>query len=105
MQPFAITPSICYNTAAIPTKNDINDIVNILTTKTNFNYIHTLITTMIKNKGYSLLIILKEIILILIEKDNMINIIADLSDLENILTCSTFDDIYISAFISIFMKQ
>ena len=105
MQPFVIDSTICYYTAAIPTKNDINDIVNILTTKNDFNNIHMLITNIIKNKGYSLLIILKEIILVLIEKDNMINIIADLSDLENILTCSTFDDIYISAFISIFIKQ
>jgi replication factor C subunit 3/5 len=105
MQPFVIDSKICYYTAAIPTKNDINDIVNILTTKNDFNNIHMLITNIIKNKGYSLLIILKEIILVLIEKDNMINIIADLSDLENILTCSTFDDIYISAFISIFIKQ
>jgi hypothetical protein len=63
------------------------------------------LTEIIKNNGYSLSIILKEIALVIINKPSISKVISEIADLENILTCSTFDDIYISSLISIFMKN
>jgi hypothetical protein len=61
----------------------------------------------IKNESYSLSIILKEIINIIISFDNLDNyplIISELADLENMVSKSTFDDIYLTGLIAIFKK-
>lgn len=103
MQTQLITKDLCYYIAGIPTKEEVNAIVNLLIKK-DFNYSYDKITEIIKNNGYSLSIILKEIALVVINKPSISKVISEIADLENILTCSTFDDIYISSLISIFMK-
>ena len=60
------------------------------------------------NQGYSLSILLKEMILEIIDHPDlykMTKIIIELAELENMVTKSTFEYIYISAFISIFKKN
>jgi len=104
MQAQPITKELCYYIAGIPTKEEINIIVDLLMKK-DFNYSYNKITEIIKNNGYSLSIILKEIALVIINKPSISKVISEIADLENILTCSTFDDIYISSLISIFMKN
>jgi hypothetical protein len=64
----------------------------------------------IKIKSYSLSIFLKELIIeILNDSFNILEklpkIISELSDLENMVTKSTFTDIYISALIGIFKQD
>ena len=106
MQNIPITSDICYFTAGVPNMEEINNIITILMKDNiNFKESYLMINDIIRTKGYSLSIILKEITPKLFEQDNIIKIISELSDLENILTCSTFDDIYISAFISIFISN
>jgi replication factor C subunit 3/5 len=104
MQSQTITKELCYYIAGIPTKEEVNIIVDLLMKK-DFNYSYNKITEIIKNNGYSLSIILKEIALVIINKPSISKVISEIADLENILTCSTFDDIYISSLISIFMKN
>ena len=59
-------------------------------------------------KGYSLGIILKELTILLIKNNDKFNqkifaeIYTNMSDLETKVSQSTFDDIYISALVSIF---
>jgi hypothetical protein len=64
---------------------------------------------MIKDQGYSLSTVLKELVLKIINSDkilaDMVHIMSDLSDLENMVTKSTFGDVYISALIGIFKKK
>ena len=74
----------------------------------NFNDTYIIICKMIKEQGYSLSTVLKELVLMIISDDiileNMAQIISDLSDLENMVTKSTFGDIYITALVGIFKK-
>jgi hypothetical protein len=80
--------------------------IDILSNKDlNFIQVYKQITQIIKNNNYSLHNILKGLILVLIKKNNIVAIVADLSNLENIITNSTFDDIYISLLVSIFRKN
>jgi replication factor C subunit 3/5 len=104
LQTQVITKDLCYFIAGIPMKEELETIIDLLL-QTDFNYTFDKITQIIKNNGYSLSIILKEITLLIINKPNMYQVISEIADLENILTCSTFDDIYISSLISIFMKR
>jgi replication factor C subunit 3/5 len=108
MQTFNITEQLCYDTAGVPSLSDINFIVNTLIDKNiNFSNTYDLIMDKIKKESYSLSIILKEIINIILSFDDLNNyplIISDLSDLENMVSKSTFDDIYITGLISIFKK-
>ena len=101
-----ITKNICYEIAGLPNNEHINDIfTNLTNNKLNFNDIYNIINNIIKNNGYSLDIILKEItLLILIDKNykNKAQLLSDLADLENKLTKSVFNDIYISTLIAIF---
>lgn len=102
-----ITPNICYETAGIPTNNEIKYILSILYDNNyDFNSSYTIINNIIKNEGYSLLIILNEIILEITNDINKLSpkIISDLANLENMVSKSTFIDIYISAMIGIFKK-
>jgi replication factor C subunit 3/5 len=108
MQSFKISEQLCYDTAGVPSIKDINFIVNTLINKNiNFSDSNTLIMNKIKNESYSLSIILKEIINIIISFDNLDNyplIISELADLENMVSKSTFDDIYLTGLIAIFKK-
>jgi replication factor C subunit 3/5 len=111
MKTINITEDIAYESAGLPSSEDIKKILNILYDD-NINFIDSYkeLNDIIKNNGYSLAIILKEItnkIIIDISLFDIVNvsqIFSDLSDLENKISKSTFDDIYISSFISIFKK-
>ena len=104
MKSLHITENLCYEITGIPTPHVINyiydNLININIFSNNYNNINDII----KNNGYPLDIILKEIILKII-KDNKINnaqLLSDLSDLENKISKSVFNDIYISNLIAIF---
>lgn len=103
-----ITTQLCYDTAGIPSNNDIKYILDLLKNKNiNFNDTYDCINNKIKGQGYSLSIILKEIInelLLNLNDLNMPIIISELSDLENMVAKSTFGDIYITSLICIFKK-
>jgi replication factor C subunit 3/5 len=107
-----VTPNICYEFAGLPNKTNINLIYLYLTDNNiNFSDTNNKLIEIIKNNGYSLSIILKEIILILLENLNEKNnksfayILSDLADLENKIAKSTFNDIYISSLVSIFKNN
>jgi replication factor C subunit 3/5 len=104
-----VTSEICYESAGLPPKKDIDTIYEYLTSnKYNFETSFTKIINIIKNNGYSLGIILKEITIKILsnsqnfDNKNISELFSNLSDLENKVAKSTFDDIYISSFISIF---
>ena len=101
-----INKNICYETASLPSNTDINYIfTNLISDELKFYDIYTNINNMIKINGFSLDIILKEITLIILnDKDfkNKAQILSDLADLENKITKSVFNDIYISTMIAIF---
>ena len=102
-----ITEYLCYDTAGVPNNKEINEILSILMNKQiMFKDAWSQIWLLIKNNGWSLSIILKELILEMIDKldNSMINYISELSDLENAVSKSTFGDIYITNLIAIFKK-
>jgi replication factor C subunit 3/5 len=110
-----ISSIFCFETAGIPTNNEIELILNYLTrihldtkNKIDFNDIYNDINLLIKNNGYSLDVILKELTLKILNIksiNNKAQILSDLADLENKITKSIFTDIYISALISIFINK
>jgi replication factor C subunit 3/5 len=106
MQNSHITEEICYSVMGTITNSNLNYIIDILSDKKlNFIQVYNQINKIIKTNDYSLHNILKGLIPILINKNNIISIIAELSNLENIITSSTFDDIYISLLVSIFRNN
>jgi len=106
MQNNHITEDLCYNVMGNITIDKLNKMINIMTcTNLTFIQVYNKIMHIIKSNNYSLHNILKSLIVILIKKDNIISIVAELSNLENIITISTFDDIYISLLVSIFRKN
>ena len=110
MQSTIITSEICYEIAGTPTNHEINEILSVLyNNNINFNIAYDIIKNIIIKNGYSLLILLKELILIIINDSNILikscKFISELSDLENMVSKSTFSDIYISYLIAIFKKN
>jgi replication factor C subunit 3/5 len=104
-----ITVKLCYETAGIPSNEEIKQIINVLKdSNIKFNDCYKTINELIKQQGYSLSIVLKELIIEIINNELSMNkiaqIISDLSDLENMVTKSTFGDIYITALIGLFKK-
>lgn len=107
MQTNFITIQLCWETAGVPSNEETKHIFNILYNKNiNFDQAYHTIYKFIKNQGFSLSIVLKELIIEIINNESiLINsyyIISDLSDLENMVTKSTFGDIYITSLIGIF---
>lgn len=104
-----ITTQLCYDTAGIPSHEDIKSILDMLNNKDiDFNETYKYVNHKIKSQGYSLSIILKELInelLLDLDNVNMPTIISELSDLENMVAKSTFGDIYITSLICIFKKK
>jgi replication factor C subunit 3/5 len=101
-----IDDNICYETAGIPTNNEINLIYNLLTNNNNINDIYNEINKIIKFNGYSLDIILQYLTIEILKDKNIknkANILSELADLENKITKTIFIDIYISTLISIFI--
>jgi len=109
MQTDLITDTICYETAGVPSNSEIKEIISILYNKDyDFNYSYNIIIPIIKNQGYSLSIVLRELIIELLNQPlsiKMPQILSDLSDLENQVSKSTFGDIYITSLIGIFKKN
>jgi replication factor C subunit 3/5 len=104
-----ITESMCYEISGLPTKDNIDYIYNFLNNiNLNFNEKFDNLNNIIKNNGYSLDIVLKELTLKILDDKNIITkykikILSDLSDLENKITKSIFTDIYTSSLIAIFI--
>jgi replication factor C subunit 3/5 len=104
-----ITMMKCYDTAGIPSSEEVDRIITTLTDNTiQFNKAYNEIHKIIQMQGYSLSIVLKEIVLKILSNDNLLKdmaqIISDLSDLENMVTKSTFGDVYITSLVGIFKK-
>lgn len=102
-----ININICYETAGLPTYQDITSIYSFLTCNSKFIDTYTELNNIIKNNGYSLGIVLKELTLIIIDSEiiKKAEILSELADLENKITKSIFADIYVSALIAIFKKN
>ena len=105
-----LSVSLCYDTAGIPSNQEVDKILStLINSNIEFNEANTIIVGMIKNQGYSLSIVLKEIVLKILLDENILKdmpqILSDLSDLENMVTKSTFGDIYITALVGIFKKN
>lgn len=104
-----ITVPLCYELSGIPSNDEIKKIISILLNRyISFNQAYTIVIELIKDQGYSLSVVLKEIIIEIINNElgtpNIPQIISDLSDLENMVTKSTFGDIYITSLVGIFKK-
>ena len=105
-----ISLSMCYDTAGVPSIQEMDSILNILIDrKVEFDKAYKVVHGMICSNGYSLSIVLKELV-IRILNDNMIlkdmaSILSELSDLENMVSKSTFGDIYITALVGIFKQK
>lgn len=106
MKSYIIDKQLCYETAGIPNNDHIKNIFDNLTNyELKFNDIYNNINNIIKNNGYSLDIILKEITSYILNNNNFkykSQILSDLADLENKISKSVFNDIYISTLIAIF---
>jgi replication factor C subunit 3/5 len=109
MQTNFITNQLCWETSCVPSNKETNQILEILYNKDNdFDKAHNIVTNIIKCNGYSLSVVLKELLLKIIENEIILvkipHIISDLSDLENMASKSTFSDIYITSLVGIFKK-
>ena len=112
MQTDYITNELCWETAGTPSEKEIKMILNTLqNSNIDFNESYKLINKVIKTQGYSLSIVLNELTINIIKlidnesiKQNIPQIISELSDLENMVTKSTFGDIYITSLVGIFKK-
>jgi replication factor C subunit 3/5 len=110
MQTQFITNQLCWETAGIPSKEEIIKILETLNNnKINFDNSYQIVNQIIKSQGYSLSIVLKELIIEIINNEKTLKklpqIISDLSDLENMVTKSTFGDIYITSLVGIFKNK
>jgi len=110
MQSNNITKKGCYEMIGIPLKEEIQIIVSLLLDRTkDINNCYNIINNIIKKNNYSLNIVLNEVTTNILDNINKVKksyiIISELSDLENMISKTTFEDIYISAFISIFKKN
>ena len=104
-----ITINLCYDIAGIPTSAETDIILSTLLDKTiQFNDAYIVINQMIRMNGYSLSIVLKEIVLKILNNEmilkDMAQVLSDLADLENMVSKSTFGDIYITSLVGIFKK-
>ena len=105
-----ITVELCYETAGIPSNGEIKQIIDILMNdKIDFNKSYLVVNDLIKKQGYSLSTVLKELVIQILNDTKILEKIpqtlSDLSDLENMVTKSTFGDIYITSLVGIFKKK
>jgi hypothetical protein len=110
MQSDFITVDLCYETAGIPSNGEIKQIIDVLiNNKIDFDKAYLIINNLIKKQGYSLSTVLKEIVIQILNDitilEKMPQTLSDLSDLENMVTKSTFGDIYITSLVGIFKKN
>ena len=106
-----ITPELCFESAGLPSRDEMGIIYEYLTNnKYNFEETYNKLYQIIKLNGFALGIILKEITLLLINdtttftQKTYAEIFTEISELETKVSKSTFDDIYISALIGVFKK-
>ena len=110
MQSTEITQDMCYEMTGTPNKLELTQILTTLLDHTHdFDKSYSIINNLFILKGYSLSILLKELLLLIIEDSNnlnkSLNYISEISNLENMIAKSTFSDIYISFFVGIFKKK
>ena len=110
MQTNNITSDLCYDTAGIPSNKIIKELLGVLINKDyDFNETIKVVYKLIKDQGYSLSIVLKELIIEILNNENrLIEIpkkIIELADIENMVSKSTFGDIYITNLVGIFKKN
>lgn len=109
-----ITVNSCYESAGLPSIKDINILFDyLINSKYTFEETYNQFYNIIKINGFSLSIILKEITILLTEitlqltlqltQPKIAELYIKLSDLETNMYQSTFDDIYISNLIGIFI--
>jgi len=103
-----IDENVCYDVAGIPSIKVMDKIFNVLTNdKYDFNKVYKIFNKKL-NKGYSVSIILKELIsriiknIELFDDSRLARILSELSDLESKVSKSTFGDIYLTSIISVF---
>jgi len=107
-----ITIQMCYKTAGVPSNIEVVDIFNtLLDPKITYNEANSKIDSLIKVQGYSLSIVLKELVAYLLanktiklKPERLAIYLSEMSDLENRVTKSTFGDIYMSGLVGIFKK-
>jgi len=112
LQSSHITVQMCYKTAGVPSDVEVIDIItNLLDPKVDYNEANKKIDSLIKTQGYSLSIVLKELVSYLlssktikIKSERLAIYLSEMSDLENRVTKSTFGDIYMSGLVGIFKK-
>jgi len=110
MQNQNLNINLCYDIAGIPSAKLLNNILNILyDNNINFYDCYKIVNKIIIDNGYSLSIFLKELFFLIINDNELINksckIISDLAILENMVSKSTFSDIYISYLVAIYKKN
>ena len=105
---------LCYNVSGYPLPSQILDITDILLDKKiNLENSIKKISSIVMSNGYSISIIIKEVIDIIITRitnrqlkaDKYALIFSELSNLESKVAKSTFGDIYLSMFISLFKED
>jgi replication factor C subunit 3/5 len=108
-----ITLELCYKIAGVPSLDEVKEIMDtLLNNKIDYNKANKKIDQLVKSQGYSLSIVLKELVSYLVN-NNMNNFepiklatyLSEMADLENRVTKSTFGDIYMSGLVGIFKKE
>lgn len=106
-----IDSKLCYEITGIPSPDHINLIYsNLINKNKSFNEVHTIVMNTIVKEGYSLGLVLRELVTTLLNKidswdpENFSKKMIELADLENMVSKSTFYDLYISYLVSIFKK-
>ena len=105
-----ITLELCYAIAGVPSLLEVKEIIEtLLNPKIDFDEANRKIDQLIKLQGFSLSIVLKELVSYLIntkmdklEPSKIALYLSEMSDLENRVTKSTFGDIYMSGLVGIF---
>jgi replication factor C subunit 3/5 len=108
-----LTLELCYKIAGVPSIEEVVDILTtLLNNKIDYNSANTKIDSLIKSNGYSLSIVLKELVSYLLsnklknlDPNKLAIYLSEMADLENRVTKSTFGDIYMTGLVGIFKKN
>ena len=108
-----LTLELCYKIAGVPSIEEVVDILTtLLNNKIDYNSANKKIDSLIKSNGYSLSIVLKELVSYLLsnklknlDPNKLAIYLSDMADLENRVTKSTFGDIYMTGLVGIFKKN
>jgi replication factor C subunit 3/5 len=108
-----LTLELCYKIAGVPSIEEVVDILTtLLNNKIDYNNANKKIDSLIKSNGYSLSIVLKELVSYLLsnklknlDPNKLAIYLSEMADLENRVTKSTFGDIYMTGLVGIFKKN